>query len=247
MPYIPYPSGGALERTGYPAGALADLLAPMGFDLVTHDFVFLGDTIPAEIVTATNGTSAALTPTATTSRGLGLVTGTDDNGYAGMGTSLAFNGDRGVLAEFLLQMPATITTMKIEAGLTDALNDAGAVNVKATPTATATDFGVLVYDTDDDTNLAAVSAKGGTVVGSQDLVALAGSDILYLAVRALGDNVEFFYQKNGMRNPVKVGHGGGAGIEGGSALTPWVFAQARASTASRTLTALRMRVTGALV
>ncbi|MCA9856743.1 MAG: hypothetical protein KC458_05650 [Dehalococcoidia bacterium] len=247
--YIPKPTAGIIDRVGVGRGLMADLLAASPFDLITHDFVFMGDTMPAEIVTATNGTSAALTPTATTSRGLGLVTGTDDNGYAGIGTALAFKGDLGVLAEFLLEIPSTKTTLKFEAGLTDALGDAGAVNAKGAgpTTATATDFAVFVHDTDDDANLATVSAKGGTVVENQDLVAVAGSDKLYLAVRAIDDNVEFFYAQNQTRSLTRIGHGGGAGIEGGSALTPWVFAQARAGSASRTVTVLRMRVTGALL
>ncbi len=248
MTYIPYPTAGALERTGHPIGPQADLFALSPFELFTQDFVFLGDTLPAEIVSVTNGTSAALTPTATTSRGLGLVTGTDDNGYAGIALALAYKGDLGLLAEYWLELPADITTLKVEAGVTDATADAGAVNVKATPTATATDYGVFVFDTDDDTALAFHSAKAGTIVATEGVDTLSASDKLYMAVRVQGDNVEAYYQANSMRSPVKVAvHGGSAGIEGGSALTPWVFAQARAGAASRTVTLLRARITGALV
>lgn len=245
-PNLPRPSFGKYDLSGLPLGVHGDLIARGDFRLFTHDVVFHGDTIPAETIGITNGTAAALTPTATTGRGLGLVTGTDDDGYAGISTGISFKGDLGVLTEILLELPATITTLKVEAGLTDATDDAGAVLLKATPTATATDFAVFAYDRDDDALLAAISAKGGTVVGSQDLVTPAGSDIIYLAIRVLDDNVQFTYSING-KTPVTVAHGGGAGIEGGTALTPWVFAQARAGAASRTVIVHRIRTTGYLV
>lgn len=248
MTYTPYPTAGKLDRSGLPVGLMADLVAASPFDLFTFDVLHLGDAVNDAIDVLTNGISAAAAQNSN-GRGLELTTGTDDNGYAGYALSLGpWKGDTGFLVEHWLELPATITTLKIEAGVTDALADAGAVNVKATPTATATDYAVFVYDTDDDGVIAAHSAKAGTIVATEGVDTLSGSDKLYLAIRGDGDNVEFWYQANGMAAPVKAaGHGGGAGIEGGTALTPWVFVQARAGSASRTVTALRTRITGAII
>lgn len=244
---IPYPSAGQSEMAGIGHGPLHNLIGMNDFGLNTVDIPCYGDAVAGIIDPVTNGTAAAV-GMGTNGRGITLTTGTDDNGYAGIALALAWKGDLGLLAEYWLLLPAAITTMKIEAGVTDALADAGAVNVKATPTANAADYGVFVRDTDDDNTLAFHSAKAGTIVASEGLVTPAADDQLYVAVRVVDDNVEAWYKTNGMRTIAKVtGHGGSAGIEGGSLLTPWIFAQARAVSASRVLTVLRARITGALV
>lgn len=257
IPQIPMPTGGKLTRAGIGAGPFMDLIAAGDFGYNVIDHTFLGDAVPGEIDPATNGTSAAV-GTGTGGRGLTLTTGTDDNGYAGIAQALAFSGDLGFLFECWLELPADITTMKFEAGVTDALADAGAVLVKATPTQTADDYGVFVFDTDDDTALAFHSAKATTVVATEGLDTLVASDLLYLAVRAPGihannsggDNLQFFYRvgtTGHLRGMSTDGHGGGAAIEGASLLTPWIFAQARAGSASRILTVLKWRCIGPLV
>jgi len=150
-----------------------------------------------------------------------------------------FTGDRGCLSEFIVRTPAAITTMKFEVGLSDADDDAGAVNQKAaTTSATAGSFAVFVFDTDDDANIAFVSAKGGTVVSTHDIQAAAVDTTYRFAIRVTGDNVEGFI--NGSK---VAAHGGNAGIEGGTGLTPWAFVQARTGSASRTLQWHKWRVT----
>ena len=119
--------------------------------------------------------------------------------------------------------------------------------VKATPTSTADDYAVFVYDTDDDTNLAFHSAKGNTeylhedgatkqTEGIADLSSTEAikasweSKAVVFSIRVDGDNVE------GYLNGVKVAsHGQGLGIEGGTKLQPWVFAQSRLVTTTRDL------------
>ena len=49
-------------------------------------------------------------------------------------------------------MPSTVANSKFEFGFVDAAGN-GAVLVKDTPTSTATDYAVIVYDTDDDTSV----------------------------------------------------------------------------------------------
>tara|TARA_Y100000310_G_scaffold96613_1_gene94358 strand:+ start:2176 stop:2907 length:732 start_codon:yes stop_codon:yes gene_type:complete len=234
---VPYPSGGKIAKlTG--SGYHRDLLVGGSFDYDVFEDKFWGDALLDEYPAAkTNGTSAAVTFTEHNSNGyLDLVSGTTDNGYAGQGLGLQFNGDRGVLVEFIIKTPAADSTMKWEIGLSDADDDAGAVNQKAaTTTATATDFAVFCYDTDDDDNIATISANGGTVTTTQDIVAAAVSTTYRLAVRVNGDTVTFWL--NG--EPVGAGHT----IEGGNDLTPWAFVQARAGAASRTLQLHKWRVT----
>ena len=236
---IPYPTDGKIARkTGI--GDWRDLWIPNSFDYTPIGDAFDGDSLDVRYPAAkTNGASAAVTHTEhNVNSYVDLVSGTADDGYAGQGYGLHFTGDRGLLAEFIVRTPATITTMKIEVGMSDADDDAGAVNQKATTsTATATDFAVFVVDTDDDTNIAFISAKGGTVVETQDIVALVASTTYRFAIRIDGDNVQGYI--NGEQ---AAGHGSDAGIEGGNGLTPWAFVQARAGSASRTLQWHKWRV-----
>lgn len=229
---VPYPNHGALHRLTKEGDHRA-LLAVPSFDYTTDWDAFRGDLLLDEYPAAkTNGTLAAVTFTEhNVNKYLDLVSGTDDAGYAGQGVGMQYTGDRGWLAQFIIRTPAAVTTMKVEVGMSDADDDAGAVNQKATTsTATAGDFAVAIFDTADDANWAFISAKGGTVVESQDLLAIAASTTYVIELRGQGDNVTLWI--NGSR---LASHGSNAGIEGGTALTPWVFCQARTGSASRTL------------
>jgi hypothetical protein len=224
---VPFPTGELIQRKTN-IGYMRDLWVPGSFDYDVFEDKFWGDLIRDEYPAAkTNGTSAAVTFTEHNVNGyLELVSGTDDNGYAGQGLGHQFTGDRGVLAEFLFTTPATITTMKVEVGLSDADDDSGGILLKATPTLTATDIAVFCIDTDDDANIAFISAKAGAATAVQDIEALAASTTYRLAIRVEGDSVSAWI--NGYQVAAGV-------IEGGSALTPWAFVQARAGSASRTI------------
>jgi len=121
---IPFPSEGLIERKTS-IGFARDLWVPSSFDYDVFEDKFWGDTLLAEYPSAkTNGTSAAVTFTEHNENGyLDIISGTDNDGYAGQGMGLQFTGDRGVLAEFIIKLPAAITTMKFEVGLTDADDD----------------------------------------------------------------------------------------------------------------------------
>jgi len=233
---LPYPSDAKLKKqTG--VGYLRDLLSAGAFEVDTFEDKFWGDALRDEYPAAkTNGTAAAVTFTEHNANGyVELVSGTADNGYGGQGLGHQFTGDRGCLAEFIVVLPAAITTMKFEVGFTDADDDAGAVNVKATPSVTATDCAVFVFDTDDDTNIGFVSAKAGTAVASQDIQAAAVSTTYRFAVRIQGDAVTAYINGTEVTTAEHV-------IEGGNALTPWAFCQARAASASRTVQLHKWRV-----
>lgn len=191
---------------------------------------FLGDVVPDEWGAAkTNGTSAAVT---VASSQLTCTTGTSDDGYAGLGYGLFWKGDNGVYFESQ-QALDTLTTSKIEVGLTDSIADAGAVNSKATPSATATDFCVLVRDTDDNTQLDIISQKATGVAANAENVHTVGAATNFTTIFVAQNDVVSVQVGSSIGNIATVGAGV---IEGGTLISPWVFAQARASSASRILT-----------
>lgn len=207
------------------------LLDPSYHTVYSH---FLGDALPSEWATAkTNGTSAAVS--VATSQ-LTMTSGTDDDGYAGQAFGLFWKGDNGFYFESQ-QALDTLTTSKIEVGVTDAVNDAGAVNAKATPTATASDFVVLVRDTDDNTELDLISLKSG---GS----ATANAENVYTVAAGTNFRTEFRGQNDAVAVFVNGGHVGAGAIEGGNLITPWWFVQSRAGAASRIFTAEYFLMTG---
>lgn len=190
---------------------------------------FLGDALPSEWGAAqTNGDGAAVTVAASR---LTLTTGADNNGYAGQGFGLFWKGDNGFYLESQ-QALNTLATSKIEVGVTDALNDAGAVNAKATPTATATDFCVLVRDTADNTELDIISQKAtGVAANAENVHAVAAGTNFTAIFRGQNDAVDV--QVGSSSGNVR--HVGSGVIEGGTLITPWWFAQAR-TTSSRIVT-----------
>ena len=229
---IPFPSGEEIKRsTG--VGYARNLWTPSCFAYDVFEDKFWGDAIRDEYPAAklSGSGSPAVTFTEHNTNGyLDLVSGPANDGYAGQGLGMNFTGDRGVLLEGIIKLPADITYMKWEFGLSDADDDPGAVNVKATPSVTATDFAVFVFDTDDDTNIGFVSAIGGDggKVATQDIRAAVAGETLRLAIRVETDSVSAFI------NGTQVA-GGTHQIQGGNGITPWAFVQARNGSASRTL------------
>lgn len=190
--------------------------------LSTH---FLGDALPAEWAAAkTNGTAAANT---VASSFLTMTSGTDDDGYAGQGFGLFWKGDNGVYM-YSAQALNTVTTSKIEVGLSDAVDDAGAVNAKSTPTATADDFCVLVRDTDDNTEL--------DIIYGLDATPAVAAENVHTVVLATYFVSEFRYQNDFVQVFVNGQSKGRGSMQGGDLCTPWLFVQSRAGSASRVLT-----------
>lgn len=219
---VPHPNGGDIANQT-PVGWRRNLWLPGSFDYDIFEDKFWGDALdvkypPAKVATGT------VTFTEHNLNGfIELKSGASTGNYAGQGLGLQFSGDRGVLAEFILKMPASLAGLKFEVGLTDADDDAGAINVKSTPSLTATDCAVFVFDTDHNTQLDFIAAKGGSVVeATTNVLTIATSDTLRFVVRVDGDNV------NAWLNDKLVAQTS-LGIEGGNGLTPWVFVQARSN------------------
>ena len=234
---VPFPTG-ALIQTKTGIGFKRNLWIPNSFEYDVFEDKFWGDALLGLYPAAkTNGTSAAVTFTEHNANGyLELVSGTDDDGYAGQGMGMQFTGSRGVLFEGILRTPAAVTTMKFEFGLSDADDDAGAVLLKATPTHTATDYAVFCVDTDDDANIAFISYNGSTGVAKQDIQAIAASTTYRFAIRVEATVVTAWL------NDVQVA-GGTHVVTAATKLTPWAFVQARAVSASRTIQLHKWRVT----
>lgn len=224
--YLPRNWAKALGRAAAASDGVRNVLLTVdpAYEVVYSHF--LGDALPGEWASAkTNGTSAAVT---VASSRLTCTSGTDDDGYAGQAFGLFWSGDKGFYFENFSALN-TLTTSKIEIGVTDAVDDAGAVNAKATPTATAGDFVVLVRDTDDNTELDVISLKSGgsATANAENVYTVVGGTYFRSEFRGQNDNVSVF---------VNGANVAAASIEGGTAITPWIFAQSRAGTASRVLT-----------
>ncbi|HET6497367.1 MAG TPA: hypothetical protein VFH61_18630 [Thermoleophilia bacterium] len=231
--YLPRNWARALARAAVASEAIRNALLTANPDYETLYTHFLGDALPGEWGAAkTNGTSAAVTVAGSK---LTMTTGTDDNGYAGQGFGLFWAGDRGFYMESL-QALDVLTTVKLEVGVSDAIADAGAVNVKATPSATAADFAVLCFDTDDNTQLDLISQKAtGVAADAENVHTLVAATNFRVEMRGQGDVVSVFVNGKGV---------GGGNIEGGSAISPWLFAQSRAGSASRIFTGEYLVMTG---
>ncbi len=248
-PKLPGPSGG-LSGLNLLDGPLRDLLKQSDFFTNVFEDTFRGDALDAKYPAAkTNGASAAVTFTEHNVQGfLEFVTGTDSEGYAGQGLGLQYTGDRGVLAEFLFETPSSIATYKFEVGMSDADNDAGGVSGKSGPTMTAGDFACMVFDTADNTETDLITVKGaGTPAAAENaLFVLAASTIYYVTIQIIGDDVLATIQGLSGTPTAKFTYANliaGGGIEGGTALTPWFFTQARTGSASRTTKLYKYRMT----
>lgn len=243
-PTPPSPTGGLLER--FVAKGEQRFLMQRGDFYFSHfEENFLGDGLNAIYPAAkTNGASAAVTFTEHNSGGfLELVTGTANDGYAGQGLGLQFNGDRGFECQWLIETPSSLANYKLEVGVSDADDIAGVVNAKVTPTVTATEGAVLIFDTaSGDTTTQLIYTKAGTpaavtVAADGSNFVLAVSTKYYITMHVEDDNVHATIRglsgtptaRFEVANAVAA-----AGLEGSVDLTPWVFTQTRAGSASKT-------------
>ena len=212
---------------------------------------FMGDTLRTDIYVVSNGGGASAASPVITANSLNgicdFVTGTagDSTASSELSTGLAFRGDRGCVMVACLTLSA-ITGVKVEVGFTDVDNDPGAVNVKATPTFTATDCALWVLDTNDNVNWEGMAANNGTTSPMATLAAAfapVAATYEWLMVELIptdtGDNecaVGFSrYTQAGLRTYHTVG--GQANPQGPNSnvlLTPWIYVEARNAT-SKTL------------
>lgn len=160
-----------------------------------------------------------------------LTTGANSGDSAGQGLGLNWKGDNGVYFIARVKLD-TLASSKIEVGLTDAVDDDGAVAVKATPTFTATDCALFVRDTTEDTALT-FQSNGGTSDANVDWSGTVAADT-YITIEIVVDGPTGTTGDNasGYVNGQLVGTGN---INGANALTPWFYVETL-SAATRTLT-----------
>ena len=199
---------------------------------------FVGDTLHGGFQSTASGTAAAAAAISTglVNGAILLDAGTDDNGRSDLSLGLHCRGDLNAVVYARLQISA-ITSVKFEMGFTDVISgtDAGAVNVLATPSFTATDFCGWVMDTDDDGFLQAAGVDSG-VVATKIEPGLAPTAATYLGlVVALRDTNAKFYvlDANGQKSYESEWMTGAVSAD--VLLTPWVFMQNRSAT-QRTMT-----------
>lgn len=198
-------------------------------DVVSFEDDFLGDALNVRWTPGTTGGTLAVVP-AITAGGLGglldFEPGTDDNDDSTLAGSLQFAYNRRpvLLGRIFL---ADITSCKFEFGFTDVETDQGAVDIKATPTSTATDYAVIVRDTDDDTSTD-LHADGGTdaveSVASSPGQAFVNDAFVTLMI-AGNENKETYFWLNGVFQGKAV-----RGPDITVALLPWVSVENRTNT-----------------
>jgi hypothetical protein len=241
-----------------------DILAYMGqsrlypfvehysLDVVRHGDDFLGDTLSTDLYTVSNGGGAsAASPviTAGTVNGIAdFVTGTANDSTASSEIALGLNwrGDLGAVMVARLSLSA-VTDVKVEVGFTDALNDAGAVATKATPTFNAADCALWVLDTTDNPNWEGLAANNGDTAPMPTVEAGISPEanvfewLMVELVESDDANSECAvmfrrFDANGRLTFERLGGGigGDQGPNGNVLLTPWVYVEAR-SASSRTL------------
>jgi hypothetical protein len=183
--------------------------------------------------TASGAASAAAAVSTGVVNGAALLdAGTDNAGRSDLSWGLHYQAQLNAVyvARFSIN---TLTTRKFEIGFTDVLSgtDAGAVNVKATPTFTADNAVVLCYDTNDDTNLTLMGVKATVAATVADFsTALVAATYYYFGVALFGDDNArgFLLDANGSLLEEEVIEDC---VTATTPLTPWLFVQNRAGNA----------------
>jgi len=195
---------------------------------------FQGDTLNGLYQSTASGTAAAAAAISTgvVNGAILLDAGTDNAGRSDLSSGLHYQAQLNpiYIARFSIN---TLTTRKFEIGFTDVISgtDAGAVNVKATPTFNATDGVFLVFDTDDDAVLTLAGVKAGTAATVADFAtALVADTYYYFGVALFGDDNAkgFLLDANGYFLEEETIEDA---VTADTLLTPWLFIQNRAANA----------------
>jgi hypothetical protein len=233
-----------LKRVRGGRDGLYPFLEHLTWDVVHYFDDFLGDEIRGSGATpglyeVKTGSDGAINILADQPNGIAEIRASDgagsDNEYGGISLpELAFTGDRQAVMAVRLAID-TITTVKVEVGFTDSTADAGAVNVKATPTNTATDAAVWILDTDDNVYWEGVGIQNNTEATTVEaaisptaatfetlIVALHGTNAKYIRLDSNGHKTfESAWQTSA--------------ITAATQLVPWIFVQNRANSIDRNL------------
>lgn len=239
------PTRGHLKRILGGRGGVYPFLERLSWDSTVwfDDFMgdlFKGGAAPGAYQSTASGTSAAAAAinTGAVNGEILLDAGTDSGGRSDLSLGLHFQGQLNCAFAARVQLNG-ITSAKVELGFTDVLSgtDAGAVNVKATPTFNATDCVGWVFDTNDNAYWEGIGAKAGAAATTYEAgVSPVAATYETLEVALIGD-VAFYlrFDANGKFLDVNTGTPQTSAVTATTLLTPWLFVQNR-STTQRTLT-----------
>ena len=204
----------------------------LSWDIAKWEDDFLGDTLHGSYQSTASGaaSAAAAIDTGKVNGQILLDCGTADDGRSDLSLGLHYRGDQNPV--FVARLTAdNITTLKVEAGFTDVISgtDAGAVNVKATPTFTATDCALWCLDTDDNAYWEGIAVKNATAATTQEAAISPTAATMEYLVVSLRDSAAIYsrYDAAGKRTFEPVVQA--AAITSTVLLTPWIFAQNRSA------------------
>lgn len=211
--------------------------------VVWHDD-FLGDTIRGDatspgVYEVITGVDGAINILADQTNGIAEIRASDGNGddneYCGVSLpELNWTGDRNAWMCVRLALDA-ITTVKVEVGFTDVTTDAGAVEILATPTATADDCALWVFDTDDTAYWQCYGSAAGTPATKiEPGIAPVAATFEYLIVQ-LHDTSAKFMRLDQYGNKTYESDWMASAITKTDKLCPWVFVQLRTGTIDRNI------------
>ena len=217
-----------------------DFLELGAFNISKWEDDFQGDLFSAGAAPGLYQSTASGAASATAAISTGVVNGaalldagTDNAGRSDLSWGLHYQAQLNAIyiARFSIN---TLTTRKFEIGFTDVISgtDAGAVNVKATPSFNADNAVVLVYDTDAATTLTLAGVKATVAATVADFsTALVAATYYYFGVALIGESdqaIGFLLDANGAPLEEEVIT---AAVDVDTLLTPWLFVQNRAANA----------------
>jgi hypothetical protein len=227
-----------------------DYLEILAWDHVDVEDDFIGTTLSAVLWTTANSGgagAASLVHLANSFSGEATMVGgtTDDAWVRAHFNSMQFKGELNAVIAARVKVSA-VTTVKLEVGFTDATGDAGAVNILATPTYTASDCALWCFDADDAGNATGwqgigVKANTGITKLEPTTVNPAADTYQRLVVALRDDNAKYmvFDANDGL---IYESAWQASAVTKTVGLTPWLFVQERAGSASRTKTVDQVQV-----
>lgn len=200
--------------------------------------LFYGGAAPGVYQSTASGTASATAAISTGAVGGAILldAGTDNGGRSDLSLGLHLTGDRNAHCWWRAQVSA-VTAYKMEFGLTDVVSgtDAGAVNVKATPTFNASDAVVLCVDTTDSATLSLMGVDTDVAATTVNFnTTLAAATYYYFGIE-LRDGAAKGYLLNASGRLIEETAWMTSAVTATVQLTPWAFVQNR-SAAQRTAT-----------
>lgn len=229
--YRPFTRAHLRQRYG-PSNPLYEIVETMiSVDVFSVEDDFHG-ALNADLWTATTNGGTAFVRVA--NRPLGVIRGSSGatNGQDSrlLGQNEIFTPNRRPVFMGRIGQNSAVTTSKFEFGFVDAVG-AGAVLVKDTPTSTATDYAVIVRDTNDDTSVDLVTDgttdAAGLVAGATGITWT--TQTWYDVLIAVNELREVVFYVNGIFGGIRR-----AGPDATTTLATWVYVQTR-DDADRTL------------